>query len=175
MSNQAVLDILTRAMINEQDGYDFYMAALERVTDPKGKAMFRSLAGDETEHLTILRHEYDRVAQGQPFVDLATARQALPARPDLQLFPGRSALNEMLRNAGSDEAALKVALDFELKGYQMYDAAAKSTADANAAAVFTYLAKMENWHYELIQKNLSYLTAKGLWFFDEMERPIFEG
>ena len=27
MSDQAVLEVLVRAMITEQDGYDFYMAA----------------------------------------------------------------------------------------------------------------------------------------------------
>jgi hypothetical protein len=37
------------------------------------------------------------------------------------------------------------------------------------------MAKMESWHYELIQKNISYLSAKGAWLFDEIERPIFEG
>jgi len=175
MSNQAALDVFTRAMINEQDGYEFYMAAAERAADAKAKAMFRSLANDESEHLTILQNEYALVSDGKEFVDLTTARKKLPAQPELKLFPEKSALVGLLKKAGSDEAVLQIALDFELKGYQMYDAAGKNTKDKNAAAIFTYMAKMENWHYELIQKNISYLAANGAWLFDEIERPIFEG
>ncbi len=175
MTNQTVLDVLTRAMFNEQDGYNFYVAAAQRTNDPKGKAMFQSLANDETEHLTILQNEYQLVSEGKAFADLATARQKLPARPDLQLFPEKGILQDLLKQATGDDAILKIALDFELKGYQMYDAAGKSASDKNAAAIFAYMAKMEDWHYELIQKSINYLADKGIWFFDEIERPLFEG
>jgi len=175
VSKQPVLDALVRAMINEQDGYDFYLAAAERVADPKGKRMFTSLAGDESEHLRIIRNEYERVGQGQTFLDLKTARKTLPAQPQLRLFPEKSELAGMLRRAEGDMGALKVALDFELKGYQMYTEAAREANDSNQAAVFKYLADQENGHYELIQTSLTYLTDKGAWFFQELEKPMFEG
>jgi len=175
VSKQSVLDVLVRAMINEQDGYEFYLAAVERVGDPKGKRMFTSLAGDESEHLRILRNEYERVGQGQAFVDLKTARKTLPAQPQLKLFPEKSELAGMLRRAKGDIGALKVALEFELKGYQMYTEAGREAGDLNAAAVFSYLAQQENGHYELIQTSLTYLTDKGAWFFQELEKPMFEG
>lgn len=174
-SNQTIRDILIRAMINEQDGYDFYQAAMEYVSDKKGKAMFRGLAQDEQEHLHILQVEYARVNQGAPFVDLDSARRELPPQPDLKLFPEKSELPAMLSTLTSDEAALKTGLNFELKGYHMYDNAGKQATDENIRQVFAYLAAQENWHYELIQKTLLYLQDKGIWFFDEIEKPIFEG
>jgi len=175
VSVQQVLGVLTRAMINEQDGYEFYLAAAERVADPQGKRMFTSLAGDESEHLRIIRNEYERVGQGHAFLDLDTARKTLPAQSELKLFPEKSELKGMLRRAKGDIGALKVALEFELKGYQMYTAAGKEAGDPNAAAVFRYLAEQENGHYELIQTSLTYLTDKGAWYFQELEKPMFEG
>jgi rubrerythrin len=175
METQAVRDVLVRAMVNEQDGYEFYVAAVARIADAKGKAVFRSLANDETEHLRILQNEYERISQGQSFADLDTARKTLPAQPALKLFPEKSQLDAMLAKVKADIDVLKVALDFERKGYDMYSAAAKNAADHNVKAVFTYLANVENGHYELIDKTLSYLTNKGMWLFDEIERPFFEG
>jgi rubrerythrin len=174
-ANTAVLDTLVRAMINEQDGYEFYMEAAKRVKDEKGKAMFRSLASDETEHLRILQAEHGKVAAGQSFADLAAAREELPAKSELTLFPEKSELNRMLRGATNDEQALKVALEFELKGYKMYEAAAQKASDKNAAEVFSYLAHQENQHYALIDKTLRYLQDRGVWFFDDLEMPFFEG
>lgn len=175
MTEQAVLDVLTRAMITEQDGYDFYMAAAERVADEKGKAMFRGLARDEVEHLHILQTEHEKVAGGEAFVDLDAARANLPPEPEMRLFPEKSNLTAMLDAAISDEDALKVALDFELKGYEMYRDAAQRAVDGNARSVFEYLAKQENQHYELIQQTLNYLIDDGMWFFQDGELPIFEG
>jgi len=175
MTNQTVLDVLIRAMITEQDGYDFYVAAGEHISDEKGKEMFRGLANDEIEHLHILQAEYAKVNDGQSFVDLEAARKELPSKPDLKLFPEKSQLSAMLDAAGNDEKALKVALDFELRGYNMYDQAAQNATDANAREIYAYLAQQENHHYELIQQTLDYLMDKGMWFFQDGEMPIFEG
>ena len=175
MSNQSVLEVLVRAMITEQDGYDFYMAAADFVADEKGKAMFKGLAGDENEHLHILQLEYDKVKGGKSFVDLESARASLPPQPDLRLFPEKSNLPSMLHDMTGDEQALKVALDFEWKGYEMYRDAAQTAGDANARQVFAYLAEQENEHYTLIQQTLNYLIDNGMWFFQDGEMPIFEG
>jgi erythrin-vacuolar iron transport family protein len=174
-NHQPVLGVLVQAMITEQDGYDFYIEAAKRVGDSKGKAMFNGLANDEVGHLQIIQNEYARVNAGKALSDLDTARKEHPVQPSMKLFPEKSKLSSMLNGATTDEGALKVALEFELKGYQMYDAAAKSSADQNAAQVFAYLAKQENHHYELLQKTQQYLRDKGAWFFDELEKPMFEG
>jgi rubrerythrin len=175
MSDQSVLEVLVRAMITEQDGYDFYMAAADFVTDEKGKEMLSGLAGDEVEHLHILQAEYGKVQGGRSFIDLDSARAELPPAPDLRLFPEKSNLSSMLGAMTSDEQALRVALEFEQKGHDMYREAAQNADDPNAAAVFAYLAKQENEHYVLIQKTLNYLVDNGMWFFQDGELPIFEG
>ena len=175
MPDQAVLDVLVRAMITEQDGYDFYMAAADFVKDEKGKEMLSGLANDEIGHLHILQAEYGKVQGGRSFIDLDSARAEFPTDPKLRLFPEKSNLSSMLGAMTGDEQALRVALEFEQKGYEMYQAAAQSAGDPNAAAVFAYLAKQENEHYVLIQQTLNYLVDNGMWFFQDGEMPIFEG
>jgi len=175
MSEQTVLEVLVRAMITEQDGYDFYMAAAGRVEDEKGKAMLKGLANDEIEHLHILQSEYDKVKGGESFVDLESARADLPTEPGMRLFPEKSNLGAMLDGVTNDEEALRVALEFEQKGYEMYSKAAQDATDANAREVFEYLAKQEDGHYELIQQTLNYLVDDGMWFFQDGELPMFEG
>jgi rubrerythrin len=175
MSDQTVLEVLIRAMITEQDGYDFYMAATDRVADEKGKTMLKGLANDEIEHLHILQSEYNKVKGGESFVDLESARANLPPEPGMRLFPEKSNLGAMLEAVTNDEQALRVALEFELKGYEMYNKAAQDADDENAREVFAYLAKQEDGHYELIQQTLNYLVDDGLWFFQDGELPMFEG
>ena len=99
-----------------------------RVTDEKGKKMFKGLAGDEIEHLHILQSEYAKVKKGETFVDLEEARANLPAEPGMRLFPEKSNLSSMLDAMVGDEQALRVALEFELKGYEMYQEAARKRA-----------------------------------------------
>ncbi len=175
MRLQEALDILVRAMVNEQDGYDFYVAAAGRVSDPKGKKMFMSLANDELGHLHIIKTEYDKVQASGAFVDLEEARRSLPPDPSLQLFPDKRQVKSMLEAATDDEAALRIALDFEQKGYHMYSDAAQRSADRNAQEVFRFLADQEGQHYELIQNTLHFLTDSGVWYFQDSEKPFFEG
>jgi len=173
--SQEVLNILVRAMINEQDGYEFYLSAKEQVHDAKGQRMLQGLADDEADHLRIIRAQYDRVTEGKVFVDLATARRTMPADPSLKLFPDKSQLPSMLSQASDDVQALRVALDFELKGYRMYQQAAQKTTDPNARTVFGYLTEQEDRHYKWIQQTLHYLEQNGVWFFQDEEKPIFDG
>lgn len=170
-----VLQILEQAMINEIDGYDFYNAAAERVSDENGSSMLRSLAGDEMTHLQILQAEYAKVNAGGAFLSIEDVRRQLPPMPDLQLFPDKRELPKMLAAATDDEAALKVALEFERKGYALYAGAVEKTDDLNAQAVFRYLADWENQHYELLDNSLHYLQDNGMWYFQDLEHPFFEG
>ena len=49
------------------------------------------------------------------------------------------------------------------------------TADEMGKAMYRYLAKQEQRHYEFISRALDYLHNQGAWYFDENELPFFEG
>ena len=78
-------------------------------------------------------------------------------------------------NFMGDGAFGQVGMDFERRGYQMYARAAEETDSLEAKTVFNWLAREENKHYAILSKAYDYLESDGLWYFQEEERPIFEG
>ena len=165
------LDTLKIGMRVELRGKRFYEQAAAQTTDPLGKKGFESLIKEEEGHYKILQAEYNALSGGVGWVDLNEARNA-----PLALFPSDDeAVEDWISPGASDVEALEVAMEFEWKGYQMYDRAANETDDPVARSVFRFLADAENKHYAFIEKTHEYLTTKGSWYFDEQETPFFEG
>jgi rubrerythrin len=171
---KAALAALEKAMEVERQGKVFYEEAAGRVQDAAGKAVFQTLAQDEVEHIRLLQAEYDQIAKGSEWMELDEAKVCEPQMP-LKLFPNqRDAALAIPANA-KDVDALKLAMDFEERGYKAYKKAQKETADPNGKKVFAFLAKQENNHYVFLQKTYDYLTNEGAWYFDEQEFPMFDG
>ena len=160
---------LVAAIRVEQQGRQFYLKVAERTADEKGQAMFRSLASDELEHLDILVKEYQALTNNEPWL---TVEQAKETEPMFSLFPEEG---EDLAIPQDDLSALKFAMDFEQRGYEMYRKGAMEAADATAQAVFQHLAKEENRHFVLLQRTHDYLATSGVWLWDDMHPPMLDG
>ncbi len=59
--------------------------------------------------------------------------------------------------------AVKTAIITELRGLEIYKAAAERTADPSARIMFQSLANDEAQHKEFLEKNFKSLLAKGTW------------
>ncbi len=173
--SEEVLAALKEAILNEQDGYKFYMEMVAKVQDEQGKGLFESLARDEKEHLRILQVEYGAVSGDGQWFDLESMAGKRAPDSVLVLFPSDAAAGLELAPDAGDLDVLQVGMDFERRGYQMYSKAAAETDNPDARAVFNWLAKEENKHYAILSKAYDYLESDGLWYFQEEERPMFEG
>ena len=174
MSQQRVVEtiaILEEAMRNEIQGRRFYLAAAKRTSDLRGQELFRSIADDETDHYRLLKTQREGISQGRPWVSLEEAK-ALP-RYNISIFPVVDDIP--IRENAADTDALRIAMDYERRGYDLYDRAAASAEDPTAKEIFRFLAGEENRHFVLLQENYNYLTTGGSWLFDDWEKPIFEG
>lgn len=171
---KAALTALEKAMEVERQGKAFYEEAAERVQDPAGKDVFRTLAKDEVEHIRLLQAEYDKIESEGEWMALDEARVCEPQTP-LKLFPDQRDAALIIPPTATDIDALKLAMDFEEKGYKAYVQAQKETDDPKGKKVFAFLAKQENSHYVFLQKTLDYLVNQGVWYFDEQEFPMFDG
>lgn len=170
----SALDILRQAIRIEQDGHKMYLEAAERTTDAQGKRMFRSLVQDEEEHMRILQNEYGALSSTGEWMAIEGAKSKEPPEATLVLFPQEEgAGSKMIGDDTTDLDALRLARDFEKHGYEMYQKAAE-TSNFDAQAVYRYLAKEENKHFTLLQKTYEYLSQKGSWFFDDLEKPHFD-
>jgi len=167
------LSVLRQAMDNELKGQALYLEAVKRTKDELGKRMFRSLADDEEEHLHILQVEYGALTGRGQWLDLETAQKEEPD-PSLRLFP-EEAIERLIPEDASDLDALKIAMDFERRGYRLYEKAATETSDPTAQAVFRFLVGEESRHFALLDNAHDYLAHQGFWYFDDLEKPFFEG
>lgn len=173
--NTSALDILKQAIRIEHEGHKLYLEAAERTADAQGKAMFRSIAQDEEEHIRILQNEYNALSSTGEWIAIEGAKSKEPPETTLVLFPREEgAGSKIIGDNATDLDALRLAMDFEKRGYEMYQKASE-TGNLNAQAVYQYLAQQENKHFTMFQKTQEYLSQKGSWFFDDLEKPHFDG
>jgi len=165
------LGLLKEGMRIELQGKRFYQQAAAQTTDPLGRKAFESLIKEEEEHYRILQAEYNALSGDGQWIGLDEAKSS-----SLTLFPSEDeAVEDWISPGTNDVEALELAMEFELKGYQMYDQAAEEAEEPTAKSVFRFLADAENAHYAFLQKTHEYLTTQGTWYFDEQEFPFFEG
>ncbi len=175
MDKQAALDVIKRGMSTEIWGLRFYEQAVARTKDEMGKQVFQSLLNDEEEHLTILRGEYASIECNSCWISRDQAVKMAEQVEPTDIFPDAKSAEQLIPEGASDEDALKMALDFERRGYDMYAEQADKATSADAKKMWGYLAKAENAHYAYLDKSLDFLASNGVWYFDENELPFFEG
>ena len=167
------LQALERGMSTEIWGKRFYEEAVARTAPEDGKRVFQSLVEEEGKHLDILRGQYAAVSGEREWVSIEKATALAAAVDPTDIFPEASAAEQLIPEDANDEQALQMAMDFERRGYELYDREAKNATSPNAKAMWEYLAKAEDQHYAFLQKTLDFLATNGTWYFDDQELPIF--
>jgi len=176
MSNQKALEVLKRGMSTEIWGLNFYQQALEHTTDPMGKQVFTSLIAEEETHLKILAGEYEALNGLKPgWLSREDALKLAASADQTAIFPPPEEASKLIDAHATDLDVLEMAMDFEHKGYVFYQREASTADDAAAREMWLYLAKAENKHYTFLQQSHEYLATNGVWHFDDLEKPFFEG
>lgn len=157
---------LTTGIRTEIDGLEMYQRAADRSTNPLGKALFESLVADERNHLKALEvraGEDWRKADDTPRDRIRTVFQEATKN-----------IKERLAADPDDVEAIKVALEFEKKGYQSYKDSAAKVTDPKGKALLEWLAGEENEHFRILQDLLEYLEKSYSWFVAN-DGPILDG
>ena len=158
---KAALEALKQALALEKRGQEFYAQAATRTVDPKGKEMFRSLAGDEVMHAEVIQRQVDALAMGEGW-SLPEGADQVEADLDSPLFPkGKLALEEAIRPDASDLDALLFALKLENDAFNLYAGLAKSAEDPIAKQLYEYLVGAERTHFDLIMLHYESLSSAG--------------
>ncbi len=156
MGSDAAL-ALQKALRLEQEGEAFYREAAERTIDPKGKAMYASLAEDEVLHARIIQREIDALAEGKGWQATESAKGEVDL--DALLFPqGKVAFEEAVRSDANDLDALLFALKIENDSYNLYLEQAKTATDDKARAFYGFLVEAERAHFDLLMANYESLS-----------------
>jgi rubrerythrin len=176
MEQNPALQALHQGIQTEIQGRTFYHKAIERTKDARGKEVWHSLVHEEEMHLRLLKVQYGAIASEGQWLSMERARELEPGREVETIFPQDDNTLVALLPAGADDIkALEVALDFERKGYQMYQRLAEETTDPAGQALYRFLAAQEQRHYDFVHRAREYLETQGAWYFDQKELPMFEG
>jgi rubrerythrin len=165
MSNKAdeTIQSIEVALTNESRERDFYLMHSKRTTNNMGKLMFATLAQDENEHYQRLLELHKKLsAQGNwPETVPLTVKGS-----NLQNVL-KDILDKLEKDSPADvddKEAVKLAIDFEEKGYKFYAALRDAVSSPAEKKFFTILAEMELEHYRSLQDTLMYFEDPSGWF-----------
>lgn len=153
------LAALSQALRLEQEGRAFYLQAADRVLDERGERTLRALADDEQRHEQMIVRQLHALEGGETYVLLPDLE--VPAIDlDRRVFaPERREID-----VDSDVMQiLHVALDNEIRSYDLYRAAAQRTADEAGAQMYRWLASAELTHANLLMMNYEAISNGGSW------------
>jgi len=168
-------DIVQFALQLEQDGLKMYREFAERSTDRFGKKTFEGLVEDEQSHMDLLRKIYEKcgIQEVEKLISGMKDESIRQRFKTIFMEAGEEAHKRTQANP-SDTEAMRIALDFEKRGYDLYNDAYQKAESGVEKTAFKHLSLMEKHHYELLQETLEYLDDTGNWFMKN-EGWMFEG
>ncbi len=172
---EKIQDIVKFALQLEQDGLKMYREFAGQSKDPFGKKTFEGLAEDEQEHLELLQRVYDKCGVKE-VEEIVERSKYEPIRQRFKTIFQEAGEEARQRTSAdpTDTNAMKVALDFEKRGYNLYSEAEKKAKGDMERTAFKHLALMEKYHFDLLQETLEYLDDTGNWHMKN-EHWMFEG
>jgi rubrerythrin len=133
MKAEAYKRVISMAVENEIEAYDFYTAVGEKVNDPNLKSIFKSLADEEKKHRNFLQ---GLLSQSKPLCFDETKDYKIAETVD------KPKLSLGMKPAD----AIALAMKNEEEAMNMYTELAGSSADKEQKEMFESLARMEQGH-----------------------------
>jgi len=163
--NFALIGALKTAFEAEKEGMRTYLKFAKDTKVGGGKDMFIQLALDEVDHMEIIQKFMEKTLTGETYTNIEVpAGRLSKIMPDLQ-----DASRQKIDKASvSDEQALKVAMEQEVKSKEFYLDEAAKAEDPAVKEMFEKLAGVEQKHYDILKAELDFMMEDGFWF-DAME------
>ncbi len=160
---ERALMALNIAIQTEKDGREFYLNAAQKTHDPRGKALFSSLADDELGHLLLLEAQHEALTKEQRWLPHSEmGEEAEPAKVKGAPIFSPEAVAENINAYTSDLSALRMAFLIEKDAVAFYGKAASETDDPNGKAMYQYLVSMEKEHQRILEEEYQTL-GKEFW------------
>lgn len=159
MDQKGLLEAVQTAIEAERAARQFYLSAVDKATNPQGKALLLQLADFEAYHEQKLLDLVQSLGAGR-YIAYEGKEFAKP-KPEGGRAPREEAnLREVVD-------VLNLAMDAEQKAQDRYRRLAESTADPLGKAMFERLAQEEGVHYRILSDEFYTLSNKGLWVWAE--------
>ena len=149
-------DALRIAIATERSGLEFYSRAAGITRDPRGRRIFKKLAGEEREHLATLEARYKQLLAVDP---------ELESRPPFLFF--KRAANglfaagaDQLTKGVNDKQALMIGIRCERGSHRFFKRYGERFEDSEGKQVFLEFADEERLHLELLTREYRALVKR---------------
>jgi len=150
------IKIIRQALLNEQEGQDFYTLAANQATAEEAREAFTQLAAEEEKHIKWLVALYKSIMDKNTDDFDATIFEEPPA-PDLYNW------KKIGRESGSLAVSVfGIGVNLEKAAIDFYSAAAQQTQLPAAKELYQLLIRWETQHMEQFQKD--YDALKEEWW-----------
>jgi rubrerythrin len=151
--------IIETAIEAEKETLSTYIKSAIKVSNVVGKNMFLKLALDEMKHREILETALKVQLEGGKCIFPEVEKNEVK-----KIVPDVESEIEKTSHLGQDDLAiLMLAQKVEKNGIDYYKECIKNSWDEETKKMFSYLVKMEEEHYSLIQTQIDYIEGTGYW------------
>ena len=159
MQKNDKIKIIETAIEAEKETLGTYIKSAIKVSNIVGKNMFLKLALDEMKHREILEAALKAQLEGGKCVFPEVEKNEIK-----KIVPDVESEIEKTSHLGQDDLAiLMLAQKVEKNGIDYYKECIKNSWDEETKKMFSYLVRMEEEHYSLIQTQIDYIEGTGYW------------
>ncbi|NLV75867.1 MAG: ferritin family protein [Tissierellia bacterium] len=161
---QEELNIISQAILNEVEGYEFYQMAANQAGTKSSKDAFMELANEELKHVEFLEELFDKIKKDEGD-DFKLAFDVAPPSPDI--YNWEKVDKEYTSLAMS---VFSIGIQMEKASIQFYEEAKSKTQIEEAKKLYDLLIKWEKVHLE--QFTEQYNIYKDEWWADQNFAPF---
>lgn len=157
------LDVISQAILNEVEGYEFYRMAANQAGTNESKEAFLELANEELKHVEYLKALFNKIKDNND--DIKLAFEAVPPSPDI--YNWKKVDKEYTSLAMS---VFGIGIQMEKASIEFYENAKLKTNIDEARRLFDLLIKWEKVHLD--QFTEQYNKHKTNWWSDQGFAPF---
>ena len=157
------IEVLQLAVRMEVDGKKFYQKASKKSSNKLAKELFRQLASEEDDHRKKVVEIYEALRRGRNWPDVEPPSEK--GKRIKSLFAeATKALGSTFKVAESEFEAIKIAMDMEVKSYNLYYSRSKESTLPVEKQFYQTLAGEERGHHLALLDSYEYLSDPTGWF-----------
>jgi rubrerythrin len=157
------IEVLQLAVRMEVDGKEFYQKASQKSSNKLAKELFRQLANEEDVHRRKFVEIYEALKRGQNWPDVEPPFEKGKKLKSLFAEATRT-LGGKFKVAESELEAIKIAMDMEVKSYNLYHSRSEESSLSVEKRFYKTLAGEERGHHLALLDSFEYLSDPAGWF-----------
>ncbi len=158
------LEVIKQGIINEVEGYEFYMMASREAKDEKAKKSLESIAKEEMKHSEYLKELFEVMKESE---DEKFKLAFLTDPPSPKIFKWE---NKQFTKNSISVSIFGTAINLEKASVEFYEEAKKKTKVEEAKKLFDLLIEWEKVHLEQFKK--AYNDSMKDWWNEQNFAPF---